>query len=322
MNAWPSGALVLALALLTAPPVHAADGQVQHSRLFTFEDEGIVESSGLVDRGHTVFTINDSGDEAVVYGVDPRTGRTVSRTTYADDATDVEALAPGRDGTVWVADIGDNRQNRDDVSVHEVRPLDGGQPTRYLLAYPDGPNDAEALLVHPRTNRVFVVTKSVFGGRVYAAPRVLRTDGVNRLVPFAEAPGLVTDGAFFPDGRHLVLRTYGEAVVHTFPGFQPVGSVRLPAQRQGEGISVSGTGRVLVSSEGVRADVLEVALPAALTRATPTSRPATTPPPVETSRERREPREARDWFGIALGAAVLAGLGYLTVRAYRVRGPR
>lgn len=322
MNAWPSGALVLALALLTAPPVHAADGQVQHSRLFTFEDEGIVESSGLVDRGHTVFTINDSGDEAVVYGVDPRTGRTVSRTTYADDATDVEALAPGRDGTVWVADIGDNRQNRDDVSVHEVRPLDGGQPTRYLLAYPDGPNDAEALLVHPRTNRVFVVTKSVFGGRVYAAPRVLRTDGVNRLVPFAEAPGLVTDGAFFPDGRHLVLRTYGEAVVHTFPGFQPVGSVRLPAQRQGEGISVSGTGRVLVSSEGVRADVLEVTLPPSLTARRPAAGSPSPPPPAEVDDTRTEPRDALDWAAIALVGAGLVGLGLLGWRGAPTSGPR
>ena len=323
MNAWPR-TLVLAVVLVVAAPAHAADEPVPHSRLFTFDDDEIFESSGLVDRGDTVFTINDSGGEPVVYGVDARTGRTVSRTAYADDATDVEALAPGADGTVWVGDIGDNRRNRDDVSVHQVRPLDGEQTARtYRLAYADGPHDAEALLVHPRTGRVFVVTKSVFGGRVYAAPRTLRTDAVNRLSPFAEVSGLVTDGSFFPDGRRLVLRTYGEAVVHTFPGFRPVGSVRLPSQRQGEGISVSSSGRVLVSSEGVRADVLRVVLPRALTRTEPTeAATAPTPPPVERSEEEQTPREARDWAGIALGAAAVAGLGYLALRGSRVRGPR
>ena len=321
MNAWPS-ALVIALALLAAPPAHAADGTVPHSTLFSFDDD-IFESSGLVDRGGTVYTVNDSGDDAVVYGVDARTGRTVSRTTYADDADDVEALAPGEDGTVWVGDTGDNRRDNDDISVYRLRPLDGRQPAqRYRLAYPDGPRDAEAILVHPRTSRVLVVTKSVFGGRVYVAPRALRTDRSNRLTPFAEVTGLVTDGAFFPDGRHVVLRTYGKAFVYTYPGFRAVGSVRLPSQRQGEGISVSSTGRVLISSEGIDADVLRVALPAALTRPAPTREAAPTPPPVESSRPEQQPRDARDWLGIGLVAAALAGVGYLATRASRVRGPR
>lgn len=313
MNAWPSALVLLAL---TGPPAHAADEPVRHSTLFTFEDDEIFESSGLVDRGGTVYTVNDSGDDAVVYGVDAGTGRTVSRTTYADDATDVEAMAPGADGTVWTADIGDNRANRDDVSVYRMRPLDGRQPAqRYRLAYPDGPQDAEALLVNPRTSRVFVVTKSVFGGRVYAAPGALRTDRVNRLTPFAEVTGLVTDGAFLADGRSVVLRTYGRAFVYTFPGFEDVGSVRLPAEQQGEGISVSSTGRVLVSSEGVRADVLRVVLPAALTRPEPSGGTAPTPPPVEATPD--QPRDVRDWLAIALVAAVLAAIGYLTLREPR-----
>ena len=122
---------------------------------------------------------------------------------------------------------------------------------RYTFTYPDGPHDAETLLVHPRTGRLFVVTKSVFGGTVYAAPGRPRAGGQpNRLKAFARVTGLVTDGTFLPDGRRVVLRTYGTATVYTFPGFAPIGTVGLPQQRQGEGISVSRTGRVLVSSEG------------------------------------------------------------------------
>lgn len=325
MTAWRSGALVVALGLLSAPGALAADatgGVVPHSRLFAFDDEEVLESSGLVDRGEVVYTVNDSGGEPTVYGVDARTGRTTSRTTYAEDATDVEALAPGRAGTVWVGDIGDNRRNRDEVSVYRVRPDGGEQPAqRYRLTYPDGPHDAETLLVHPRSERVFVVTKSVFGGRVYAAPPVLRAGSANRLAPFADVRGLVTDGSFYPDGRHVVLRTYGRATVHTFPGFRGRGTVRLPPQPQGEGIAVSSTGRVLVSSEGVRAEVLEVRLPDALTAPLATRESAPTPPTPQPAAGRPDPRSARDWAGVALAAAAVAGVGYLAVRHSRVRGP-
>src|SRR5205085_6520149 len=129
-----------------------------------------------------------------------------------------------------------------------------------------------------RDQRVFVVSKSPFGGTVYAAPRTLRGDAENRLQVFAHVAGLVTDGTFFPDGKHVLLRTYGTASVYTFPAFQPVGTVTLPAQSQGEGISLSATGRVLVSSEGAGTDVLRVDLPRALTTPGPGASPATTGP--------------------------------------------
>jgi len=318
---------VVALAVVAvAGPAHAAgDDPVPSTRLFTIAGDDVYESSGLVDRGSTVFTVNDSGDDAVVYGLDPRTGRTVSRTTYADSVSDVEALAPGSDGTVWAADTGDNQQDRDDVSVYRLRPRDGRQPAaRYRLAYPDGPHDAETLLVQPRTQRVFVVSKSAFGGTVYVAPRDLR-EGLepNRLKVFARVPGLVTDGSFFGDGRHVVLRTYGTASVFGFPGFELTGTARLPDQRQGEGISVAGDGRVLVSSEGVHEEVLSVRLPASLSSASPRPSPSGPSPdtkgPAEPAASHAPARDAGDWGGIALVAAAVAGLIYLTVRRTRHR---
>ena len=71
--------------------------------------------------------------------------------------------------------------------------------------------------------------------------------------------GLVTDGTFFPDGRHVLLRTYGTASVYTFPGFAPAGTVTLPPQPQGEGISVvGGTAGCWSLARGSRATVLQV----------------------------------------------------------------
>ncbi len=331
MTVWRSGlpatALTSVLLLIPGAPAHAAEDPVPSRTLFAFVGEDVFESSGLVDRGRVVYTNNDSGDDAVVYGVDPRTGRTISRTTYADSATDVEALAPGADGTVWAGDIGDNKQNREDVQVYRLTPRDGDHPgTRYDLTYPDGPHDAETLLVAPRTGRVFVVSKTAFGATVYAAPRRLRSDGSNRLRAFARVAGLVTDGAFYPDGRHVVLRSYGTASVYTFPDFAATGTVRLPAQPQGEGISVSRTGRVLVSSEGVRAEVLRVLLPSRLTHGSgragssePTRSTGSRPAGAEPA---PRPRDLKDWGSIALVAAGIAGLAYLVLRAAPRRGPR
>jgi hypothetical protein len=78
---------------------------------------------------------------------------------------------------------------------------------------------------------------------------------------------------------------------------------------------------VLVSTEGVHSDVLEVRLPAALTAPTDAPDAAPAVPALETTAERSRPRSARDWAGIALTAAAVAGLGYLAVRGSRVRGP-
>jgi hypothetical protein len=329
VTAWRSATALGLVCVLAPAPAYAGPRTVASHRLFTLQDEDIFESSGLVDRGDVVYTNNDSGDDAVVYGVDPATGRTVSRTTYADSVEDVEAIAPGAHGTVWAGDTGDNRHRRDDVAVYRMVPEDGTHPgVRYTLTYPDGPHDAETLLVQPRTQRVFVVSKSVFGGTVYAAPRhPVAGSRPNRMRPFARVRGLVTDGSFFPDGRHVLLRTYSTASVYTFPGFGLVGTVRLPAQPQGEGISVAADGRVLVSSEGVHADVLQVTLPASLTAPSatagsgPLARPAARPAAgaSDSAAPRRGPLS---WAGIGLVSAVIAGAGYLTVRGSRVRGPR
>jgi hypothetical protein len=327
MIAWPSAAAAVLLLAVTAAPAYAADQPVPSKVLFAFHGDDIIESSGLVDRGHVVYTNNDSGDGAFVYGVDPGTGRTISKTTYADQVSDVEAIAPGARGTIWAGDIGDNRVDRHDVAVYRMKQGDGDHPgTKYPLTYPDGPHDAETLLVQPHTQRVFVVSKAIFGGTVYAAPRHLRSDRPNRLRAFARVPGLVTDGTFFPDGRHVLIRTYGTASVFTFPAFQLVGTVTLPAQPQGEGISVSRSGRVLVSSEGVHARVLQVRLPRRLTTTrSPVKatgpKPSTHPPSAATSHTGTA-RDAEDWAWIALILVAAAGLVALVVRVSPPRGPR
>jgi len=327
MSGWRSrGPSLLAgcacVVLLGAPAAGAQDG-ADHRTLFRFADPAITESSGLVDAGAVVYTTNDSGSGPVLYAVDPDTGETAGVTTYSrDEVTDVEALAPGRRGEVWVGDIGDNARSRSEISLYRVRPGRDLAARRLDLTYPDGPRDAETLLVHPRSGRVFVVSKTVFGGTVYEAPAAA-DGGTGRLQRFAEVGGLVTDGAFFPDGRHVVLRGYGTASVYRFPSFERLGTLTLPAQKQGEGIAVGADGRILLSSEGLHAPVLEVELPAALAAAvagpaggspsaggepSPGAEPTGVVEPDETG---------TDPLWIAAGVAVLAAMAALVRRTRR-----
>lgn len=305
MTGWASAAAGVLLAGLTAPAV-----------LFAFEDPAITESSGLVDAGATVYTVNDSGDGPVLYAVDAGSGATTGTTTYSrDPVVDVEGLAPAPGGEVWVGDIGDNLRRRAAVEVYRVRP-GAGTVARHELVYPDGPRDAETLLAHPRTGRLFVVSKTVFGGTVYAAPRRLRSDRPNRLVAVAQVPGFLTDGAFWPDGRHVLVRGYADAWLLRHPGFGVVARFDLPEQDQGEGLSVGARGRVLVSSEGEDAEVLQVLLPprvrTALAQREPQPAPAAQPRPTpapETARDARAAPAAAVRTALLGAAGVLAALG-------------
>ena len=226
---------------------------------FAWQDPAIVESSSLVVSNGLFVTANDSGDSGRVFTVDG-SGATVGVTSWASDPVDVEALAPASPTEVWVGDIGDNTASRPSVTVLRVPSGPGDRtvtPPAYTLVYPDGAHDAEALLAAP-DGRLLVVSKELFGGAVYAAPRHLSASAPNQLRKVTRPMGFVTDGAFFPDGRHYVLRDYGTAAVYTYPGNVRVASFRLPDQPQGEGIAVDADGWVHVSSEGAHSKVLRV----------------------------------------------------------------
>src|SRR5664279_3246709 len=155
--------------------------------VLTIHDPHIRESSGLVRsvRHPTLlWTHNDGGRTAEIYGIDPR-GRTVADITLRGvNPYDPEALSRGLDGhrkpALFLADIGDNAARRPNVSVFRVtEPQALGNrtltPTWFRFKYPDGSHDAEALLVDPRDGRIWIATKSFGIGGLYVAPRTLVT---------------------------------------------------------------------------------------------------------------------------------------------------
>ena len=293
---------------------------------FRFTDPDIVESSGLVAFGRGAdrrfVTTNDSGDAARVFVVDGSTGDTTAEVAYPGEPQDVEALAPAGDDAVWVGDIGDNTRSRQSVSVRRV-PLDGSAGEAFELTYPGGARDAEALLAHPRTGQLVVVSKVVFGGQVYAAPARLSADRPNPMTSLGDVTGIVTDAAFTPDGRHLVVRTYTQAVVYAWPSIETVGSFDLPAQQQGEGIAIALDGAVFASSEGQEAPVLRIALPADVRRAMAQPSPSPSPeaepdePAIDVFAQAAAERPVLPW-----AAGLLVFLGIIWVAARASRPPR
>ncbi len=278
-------AVALVTLLFAAPGAAAASDEDGASVVFELQDPRIDESSGLVDLGDLMVTVNDSGDSSRVFVLDARTGETVGVTDFGTEVSDVEALAPAGRDHVWVGDIGDNRHTRDEVVVHRVRvaarDLDVRSTVSIRLRYPDKPHDAEALFAD-RRGRLHVVTKSVTGGVVYRASARLDPDAVNVLEPVARLDAFVTDAALLRDGRHVLVRGPFRATVHALPDFASLGSFDLPRQPQGEAISVGPGGRIRVSTEGVGTPVHEVHLPAVLReRMQGQSTPSASPTPVD-----------------------------------------
>lgn len=270
MRAVAAGILAGALVVGVASPAtsDARDGE----RVATITDERVPESSGLAaspSDPSLLYTVNDSDNTAAVYAIDASTGDVVGVTTIGGYTLgDTEALGVGSDGTMWVADIGDNGANRSDIALYAFPEPGRGDstvtPTRYPLRYRSGPQDAETLLVGPKSRSIMVVSKGITGGTVYAAPRRLRADGPNvlRRVRRAHPPGLVTDGSFTPDGERVVLRTYGNAVVYDAATWDEAWAGDLPSQRQGESLTVEPDGEsFLIGTEGLPSPILRIDMP-------------------------------------------------------------
>jgi hypothetical protein len=314
-----------------ARPARAAEPEAKVA--CKVSDPRITEASGLaVSRRHRgiVYTHNDSDGSPTIFAIGPD-GRTKATFTVAGAAArDWEGMALGRDGTgrpaLFVADIGDNLDGAwPYVTVYRVpEPAELRdqtlRATPFRLKYADGARNAEAVLINPRTNRLYVASK-LLNGSLYAAPARLRAAGFNVLRKVGDAPAIATDGAFAPDGRTLVIRTYGAAHIYAMGAARPgkrLSVVTLPNQQQGESIAYSLDGRsLLAGSEGTRQPLWRVPLPAeARPAAGATSRSPTAAEDRQDQPDRQDDRQAG---GTVIGLAVVAGLAMVVAVVVVIR---
>jgi hypothetical protein len=243
-----------------------AAGQV----VSTIGDPRIAESSGLIlsmDHTDLAYTVNDSGNAPIVFAIRVSTGKTVGATTIRGGTlVDTEALSIDSHGTLWIADTGDNAGRRTDSALYSLpEPGEGSHTvtaTRYPVSYADRPHNVEALLINPVTGAKFLASKGAPGGKFFELPTSLSTSSPNIAKLTATiVPAVVTDGAFTPDGRHAVLRTYGSMSVYDASDWKLLRGVELPKQEQGETIAVEAAGdSVLIGSEGKNSQLVRVPL--------------------------------------------------------------
>ncbi|MFD3652429.1 WD40 repeat domain-containing protein [Streptomyces sp. NPDC058620] len=269
MRAYLTAAGTALLLVLTGAAPAVADGGADQS--FTIEDPRITESSGLAaSRIHpgVYWTHNDSEDGPYLYAVDSRTGETVATITMrgVGEPRDVEAVSIGPDGNLYVGDIGDNLDGSwDHVWIYrfpEPKRLGNAtvRATQFDVTYADGARNAEAMMVHPKTGRVYIASKNEDGGGLYEGPARLSTGGNNVFRRVGEVPW-VTDGAFSPDGTQLVLRSYFSARGYAFADGRLGDDHRVDAPFQGQAESVTYTAdgsALMFGSEGTGSGVVRV----------------------------------------------------------------
>ena len=226
----------------------------------------IDEASGLV-RSRTqawVWVHNDSGDTARLFALALADLTTIELHLDGAAALDWEdlALGPGSEpgDYLYVGDIGDNGEARPYVTIYRVREPDlaaaGPDPIvtadwqAFELTYPDGPHNAETLLVDPRSGDLFIVTK---GGqtKLYRAAAPLASGELEAMPDPSYPSAIATGGDVSPLGDHVIVRGYADAWLWLRGpdeglaealGREPC-EVPLAAEQQGETLAIDLDGR-------------------------------------------------------------------------------
>ena len=232
------------------------------------EDAPVDESSGLAAarlRPGVFFTHGDAGDDPVLFAVDLDGRYLGSHLVRGASNVDWEDLAAGPcpdDGEpcLYAGDIGDNDFVRDTIVVYVVREPEEGDHGKLVEtwegSYPDGPRDAETLLVHPCTGERYIVTKEGDGiGSVY---RLADEGELERVAELAlDADTSITGGSWNETGDRVVLRTRERIFAWDTSTEDPEGHWNDPPvivaevdEAQGEGVAFASDEALVTSDEG------------------------------------------------------------------------
>src|SRR5690349_18567747 len=244
------------------------------------KERSITESSGLAASRSTpgaYWTHNDSGDGPFI---------------YAFDWEDM-AAGPGPQANksyLYLGDIGDNDEARDEVVVYRVPEPALTAATRKLtkagpgstepaeairLKYPDGKHDAEALLVHPTTGDIYIVNKVPIANPVvyeaaapFTAGKLVTMKRLGEIRVPSIFGGVVTGGSISPDGRRVALCDYFQGYEIVLPASskdfndiwkQKMTGFDLGKRKQGESITYRLDGNALLAtSEGKQSPLIQV----------------------------------------------------------------
>jgi hypothetical protein len=239
------------------------------------------------------FSINDSGNDALLFGLDTTGADRGNWRVVGASNVDWEATAIGPCGPascVYIGDTGDNDAMRQSRTIYRVAEPDALPPGNHSklgqlgaealqFRYQDTPHDVEAMYVPPngdvvlitkrpmivrlghyRQALVFRLSSSLWGSSGQAVAALVDSLPI---VPGSAPFRLITDAALSPDAKHLAVRTYAQVYIFATDSLTgainhdvapSVCDVTTLSEYQGEGVSwANNTGRLIVTSEGKKA---------------------------------------------------------------------
>jgi hypothetical protein len=311
------------------------------------DDNGAVDVTGLVATAGGYVAIDGANQDWPLYIIhlDGQCHRTLLQ-PYPTAALDPQDLAVDSTGTLWIADSGDPPpSSRSHIALWKVPP--SGPITIYRFTYPDGPHQAQAMVLDHDGRPIFITQPASGSGpaNLYEpAPGALRSGttvpmtNVGSFTP--ETTGtpnklsilgnlLVTGGANSPDNSKVVLRTYSDAYEWKVTAGNVVAAITkgtptitpLPNETQGKSIAYTSDGKYFLT-------VSNVSAPTPILRYVPAG--PVVPQAASSPKGPAKPGALRAWFNsltltdlrlilitIALISAALIGAGVMGIIKHR-----
>lgn len=208
--------------------VYCSQTVPDHLEVVTYFPDELKENSGLevLQGSELVWVINDSGNKDHLYGINTRGEIEKEFNVKGGDNKDWEDIAADSMGNIFIADIGNNSFQRNELIIYKVpNPIaetgEDLQAETIEFTYPgfekDQPVNAEAMVYYQGNLYIFSKNehKSEDGiTRVYAIPAVA---GKHTATLVTELPTCddatscrITAADISPDGKSIALLSYGK----------------------------------------------------------------------------------------------------------------
>ncbi|MGB0715886.1 MAG: hypothetical protein ACPGXK_08405 [Phycisphaerae bacterium] len=229
----------------------------------SIKSRALLESSGLAPCSSSpdlLWSHNDSGHPPSLFAFDLKGNIRAELRVEPATNVDWEDMTSDRNGTLYIADFGDNQLRRARATIYEIAEpdLSGETPTiaqvqriwHYKL--PVGPRNAEALFIHQ--NQLYMITKEVQAQPTlfHIQPQGNETSVAKPICRVPVAP--ITAADVSPDGKQLAVLSYGQlAVFDLSEGLASIESqkpprIPLPIHKQTEACTFLGKD-IIVTAE-------------------------------------------------------------------------
>ncbi len=217
------------LTTISVSESYAQKIKLKRSTIARNNADSLTESSGLIDFQGFLWTHNDSGGEAVLYGVDIISGKIV-RTIRITNALNRDWETLAADSLyIYIGDIGNNTGARTDLMVYRINKVTIPPDCvacyviadSILFSYANQDNFEKRLLQHPFDAESLIA----FGDSLYIFTKNWNSK-ISSIYPLSKVPGnysvkpsfslnqkgLITGADYFPPDSTLLLIGYRNAI--------------------------------------------------------------------------------------------------------------